>query len=98
MGCRCWGYWVSYAIMGSVLCAVLLAPLGLARYGLALGFFLGLQARLTRDGAPDPAGWTREHAQMSRYRLGAAVIAGLQVVLTLGLAVAAAALLVGRQR
>ena len=88
---------MSYAIMGALLCGACLAPFGLAPYGLALGFVLGLQARITRDSAPDPDGWTAEHARSPRYRVGAALIAAAQVLVTLGLAFATAALLVGRR-
>lgn len=83
---------MSFALMGAVLCAMLLTPLGLTKYGLLLGFCLGLQAKLTLNSAEDPPGWTDAHAESTVYRAGATAIAAVQILVMLALAVAGAAL------
>lgn len=87
---------MSFPVMGAAIGAAFFLPLGLPAYGIVLGFFLGIQARLTLDGSPDPANWTPEHAADPVYRRGAALIAGAQVLSVMILAVLAAGLFAGR--
>jgi hypothetical protein len=82
--------------MGAAIGGVLFLPLGLATYGGALGFFIGIQARLTLDGSPDPANWSAGHAADPVYRRGATAIAAAQIVTVLVLAILGAGLFDGR--
>lgn len=86
---------MSYALLGAVVGALALTPLSLTRYGLALGLLFGIQAHLARAAAPDPSGWTQGHASSGIYRAGAALLALVQIVLMLLLAVGGV-VLVGR--
>lgn len=71
---------MSFAIMGAVIGGALMLPLGLPLYGMVLGFFLGIHARLTKDDTPDPPNWTPEMEADPTYRRGDMLIAAIQVV------------------
>lgn len=71
---------MSFAIMGAVIGAALMLPLGLPLYGMVLGFFFGVHARLTKDDTPDPSNWTPEMAGDPTYRRGDTLIAVIQII------------------
>ena len=74
---------VGYAVLGTFLGALLLAPVGLLPYGAGVGLLLGLHVAIGERDARRSSDWSDAHARTWAYKVGAFASGGCVIVLGL---------------
>jgi hypothetical protein len=75
---------MTYATLGAAIGLLALAPLGLPGFGLATGFFLGLNLDQAERAARDESDWPHDRPDSDLYRRGMQAFAACFIALGFG--------------